>query len=121
VLIVEDDPALRSLLDTRLGVLGFDTRMAADGAVALARIEDFRPQAMILDINMPHVDGFKVMARLGRERMAKLPTLALTARHAADDVRMAVSLGARDYLAKPFDDAQFLSRVGRLFRARRQP
>lgn len=120
ILIVEDDAALRNLLETQLIGLGFDIQTAADGAAASVQIEGFRPQAMILDLNMPTVDGFAVMAQLGPERMAKLPTLVLTARHASEDVRRAIGLGARDYLAKPFDEPDFLSRVARLFRVRRQ-
>jgi DNA-binding response OmpR family regulator len=71
---------------------------------------------MILDINMPLMDGFSVMAQLGRDRLQALPTLVLTARHQAEDVKRAIELGARDYLAKPFAEARLLQRVARLFR-----
>jgi DNA-binding response OmpR family regulator len=116
VLIVDDDKSIADLIGMRLGVQGFETRCAHDGLIALARVRDFRPHAMILDINMPMMDGFGLMARLGAEKLAKLPTLVLTARHRAEDVKQAISLGARDYLAKPFGDAQLLSRVARLLR-----
>lgn len=116
ILIVDDDRAVSEVISMRLGVQGLQTAIACDGLAGLARVRDFRPHAMILDINMPLMDGFGVMARLGAEKMARLPTLVLTARHRAEDVKQAVGLGARDYLAKPFHDAQLLSRVARLLR-----
>ena len=116
ILIVEDDRNVAELIEARLGVLGLQTRVAPDGAAALHRIHDFRPEAMILDLNMPVLDGFGVLRELGPDHLSRLPTLVLTARHRAEDVKLAISLGARDYLAKPFDQAQFLGRVGRLFR-----
>jgi DNA-binding response OmpR family regulator len=116
VLIVDDDRAIGELISTRLGVLGFETRHVLDGLAAMSRIKDFRPHALILDINMPMMDGFSVMAQLGRDRLQTLPTLVLTARHQAEDVKRAIELGARDYLAKPFDEAKLLQRVARLFR-----
>jgi len=116
VLVVDDDRAIGELICSRLAVLGFDTRQADDGLAAMARVKDFRPHAMILDINMPLMDGFSVMAQLGQARMKTLPTLVLTARHQAEDVKRAIELGARDYLAKPFEETRLLQRVARLFR-----
>ena len=116
VLVVEDDRALAELIALRLGVWHFDIRVAENGKIALDQIRDFRPEAMILDLNMPVLDGFGVLEALGPEQLAKLPTLVLTARHRAEDVRKAISLGARDYLAKPFDQDRFMARVARLFR-----
>lgn len=116
ILVVEDDRALAELISMRLGVWGFDVRVAENGKVALDRVLDFRPEAMILDLNMPVLDGFGVLQELGAAQMAKLPTLVLTARHRADDVRRAVSLGARDYLTKPFEQDRLMARVARLFR-----
>jgi len=65
---------------------------------------------------MPEMDGFAVLEAL-KEHGRILPVLVLTARHAADDVRRAVSLGAKDYLTKPFTEALLQARVARLFRA----
>ncbi|WP_411287859.1 response regulator transcription factor [Phenylobacterium sp.] len=116
VLIVDDDRAIAEVISMRLAVHGLLTRVFHDGLGVLAQVREFRPHAMVLDINMPIVDGFAVMAQLGAERMAKLPTLVLTARHQTGDVKRAVALGAKDYLAKPFHDAQLLSRVARILR-----
>ena len=118
VLVVDDDRAILELVCTRLTLAGYDAYAARNGAEALERLNGLRPQAMILDLNMPQLDGFGVLSTLGRERALKTPTLVLTARHAAADVQKAIGLGARDYLAKPFKDQQLLMRVARLLRPR---
>lgn len=117
ILVVEDDLGVRELVRTRLTGAGYDVHTARNGAEALKRLMELRPDAMVLDINMPELDGFTVLGVM-REKMPELkaPVLVLTARHAADDVRRAVSLGAKDYLTKPFNDRQLLARVGRLLR-----
>jgi DNA-binding response OmpR family regulator len=116
VLIVDDDPAIRELLSIRLGVLGYQVATARDGDTALERIQDFHPDAMILDVAMPRLDGFKVLERLGKARLAKLPVLMLTASTSVKDVQQAIRLGAKDYLCKPFTDDQLIRRVARLTR-----
>lgn len=92
------------------------------GWAAVQAMNDFRPDGVILDINMPGLDGFGVLeAKQERAPIREIPVLMLTARHAADDVRRALALGASDYLAKPFDDRQMLIRVRRLVGKRRTP
>lgn len=115
VLVVDDDPHIVELIVTRLELAGFDTRTARNGADAIQRLADFRPEAMVLDINMPVLDGFGVLAHMkAHDLCAKTPTMVLTARNNAGDVAKAVQMGARDYLSKPFNDAQLVQRVGRL-------
>lgn len=121
ILVVEDDRAVSDLIRIRLSVVGLDVRVAADGAEGLRELRDFRPDAMVLDLNMPRMDGFGVMKALGPAQMARLPTLVLTGRHAAEDVRRAIALGARDYLAKPIDEERFLPRIARLLRKPTEP
>jgi two-component system OmpR family response regulator len=128
ILVVEDDPMIRELIVTRLELGGYQTFTACDGFHGLASLAEVRPAAMILDINMPRLDGFGVLRKM-RETgaIARTPTMVLTARNQPDDVRTAISLGARDFLSKPFRDEQLLARVARLLRkaspppARRQP
>jgi two-component system OmpR family response regulator len=117
VLVADDDFGVRDLIRTRLDVAGYDVYTARNGAEALDRVFELSPDALVLDINMPEMDGFAVLERL-KTRVApkRLPVLVLTARHAADDVRRAVSLGAKDYLTKPFNETQLLARVARLVR-----
>ena len=117
ILVVEDDPMIRELIVTRLELAGYQTFTACDGFQGLASLAEVRPAAMILDINMPRLDGFGVLTKM-RETGAitRIPTMVLTARNQPDDVRNAISLGARDFLSKPFRDEQLLARVARLLR-----
>ena len=116
VLVVDDDPFLLELIMTRLAIAEYNVRGARDGREALARIADFRPEAMVLDINMPVLDGFGVLSHMKAQGLTdKTLTMVLTARNAAEDVAKAIQLGAKDYLAKPFKDELLLQRVGRLF------
>lgn len=115
VLVVDDDAHILELITTRLNIAGFETRTARNGNEAIHALAEFRPEAMILDINMPVLDGFGVLAHMKAQGLTgKTPTMVLTARNNAGDVSKAVQLGARDYLSKPFNHAQLLQRVGRL-------
>lgn len=115
ILVVEDDAGVRDLVCTRLSLAGFETHTARNGAEGLTRARELRPDAMVLDINMPQMDGFGVLRAL-KVQNRQVPTLVLTARHAAEDVRLAISLGAKDYLTKPFNEQQLLARISRLLR-----
>jgi two-component system OmpR family response regulator len=118
ILVADDDPLVRELILTRLRLAGFDVHGARDGREAVERARALRPQALVLDINMPELDGFGVLAALRELGLTPAtPVLVLTARHAADDVRKAIKLGAKDYLAKPFTQEQLMARIGRLLRA----
>lgn len=119
ILIAEDDAGIRDLVRTRLRLAGYDPHTAKNGRQAVECALQLRPHAMILDINMPELDGFGVLAELRTQAPdMHLPTLVLTARHSTEDVKRAVSLGAKDYLTKPFTEAQLLARVARLMRVR---
>jgi DNA-binding response OmpR family regulator len=115
VLVVDDDAHIVELIVTRLGIAGFETHVARNGHEAIQRLSEFRPEAMVLDINMPILDGFGVLAHMQANGLsAKIPTMVLTARNNAGDVARAVKMGARDYLSKPFNDTLLVQRVGRL-------
>ena len=116
VLIADDDPGIRDLVRTYLDMEGYEVHMAHDGVEALAKVQQIRPHAMILDINMPQMDGFAVLHIMRGMEDATMPVLVLTARHAADDVKRAMNAGARDYLAKPFTRPQLLARMARMLR-----
>lgn len=119
ILVAEDDAGVRDLVRTRLRIAGYDPHTAKNGLEAVERALQLRPAAMVLDINMPALDGFGVLSAIQDEAPdLHMPILVLTARHSADDVRMAIALGARDYLTKPFTEAQLLARVARLMRTR---
>lgn len=110
------------LITTRLELAGFQTYSARNGGEALSRIRDLRPDGLVLDINMPVRDGFQVLSHLkSTGAIQRTPTLVLTARNRPEDVRKAIELGARDFIAKPFQDEQLIARVGRLVRRARPP
>lgn len=117
ILVVDDDPLMRDLLCTRLDLAGYRASSANDGFQALHCLRSVQPAAMILDITMPQLDGFGVLERLKRMPAFKaLPIMVLTARHQTADVQRAIAMGARDFMAKPFNDRVFLQRVRRLLR-----
>ena len=110
------------LITTRLELAGYQTFSARNGGEALRRLSEVRPDGMVLDINMPVMDGFEVLRQLRTlKSVHRPPTLVLTARNRPDDVKAAIALGARDFISKPFKDEQLISRVGRLLRKAPQP
>jgi DNA-binding response OmpR family regulator len=114
VLIVEDDPLIGELLMLRLESAGYRATWLKDGGQALNRIGDVKPSCMVLDLGLPVIDGFQVLQTLRRHALWKtLPIIVLTARHNADDVKRALSLGASDYVAKPFDAQALIKRIER--------
>ena len=120
IFVAEDDPAILELLTARLEIAGHRVTGARDGAEALRMILASPPALVILDVNMPRLDGFSVLRALrGHGASARTPVLMLTARKLGADVRMARDYGANDYLAKPFEDRQLLVRVERLLRSGR--
>jgi DNA-binding response OmpR family regulator len=116
VLVVDDEESIVDLVSTRLMIGGYTVCVATNGFEAIRALADLKPKAMILDLSMPGMDGFGVLEYMARPGSYQAPTLVLTARHLAQDVERAIRLGARDYLAKPFDDRMLLARVRRLFR-----
>ena len=117
ILVVDDDLMMRELLATRLGIAGYETYLARDGREAINAIREQRPAAMVLDINMPVLNGFGVLEHMAASgAIDSVAVMVLTARNQAADVRRALNLGARDFLMKPFDDTQLLARVARLLR-----
>jgi two-component system OmpR family response regulator len=122
IFIAEDDESILDLLVTRLRIAGYHTAHERDGLAALEAIKRSPPNACILDVNMPGLDGFSVLKRLRAGPLtAHVPILILTARRAPDDIKTAIRLGATDYLSKPFNDEQLLARVARLLRKRAVP
>ncbi len=109
------------LVTTRLELAGFLTFYARNGLEGLGRIRDLRPDGLVLDINMPEMDGFGLLSRLKSAGTFYPPTLVLTARNKPEDIKAAIAMGARDYLAKPFKENQLIARVGRLVRKPKLP
>lgn len=119
IFVAEDDHSVLDLVRTRLTVAGYAVSFARDGQEALQMITASRPEAVILDVNMPVMDGFEVLKELkASAETADIPVMMLTARNVVGDVQNAIRLGANDYLAKPFRDDLFLMRVARLLRSK---
>lgn len=110
VLVVDDEDSMRDLVTTALEFVGFDVQSAADGFAALARVPDFAPHLVVLDVNMPGIDGWEVCRRL-REAGDMTPVIFLTARDAVDDTIAGFAVGADDYLTKPFHLQVLIARV----------
>jgi two-component system response regulator MprA len=119
ILVVDDDRAVRESLRRSLAFNGYDVALASDGQHALEAILQQRPDAMVLDVMMPRVDGLEVCRRL-RGSGDDLPILVLTARDAVSDRVAGLDAGADDYLPKPFALEELLARLRALLR-RRQP
>jgi two-component system response regulator MprA len=115
VLVVDDDRGVRDALDRALRVAGFETDLAEDGLRALAAIGRRPPDAVVLDVLMPEMDGLAVCRRL-RASGDRTPVLLLTARDAVHDRVSGLDAGADDYLPKPFDLDELLARLRALIR-----
>jgi two-component system response regulator MprA len=115
VLVADDDRGVRDALDRALRVAGFETDLAADGLQALAAIGRRPPDAVVLDVMMPSMDGLAVCRRL-RTTGDRTPVLLLTARDAVRDRVHGLEAGADDYLPKPFDLDELLARLRALIR-----
>ncbi len=109
VLVVDDEANIRRLLVAGLRAFKFDVDVADSGAEALMRYAARRPDAIVLDVNMPGRDGFAVLDDL--RRRTDVPIVMLTARDALDDKIDALALGADDYLSKPFEMAELAARL----------
>ena len=110
ILIVEDDPSILRGLEMNLQAEGFETITAVDGRAALDRAEDTEPDLVILDIMLPHVNGYQVCKKL-RDRNSDVPIILLSAKSAELDIVMGLDLGADDYVTKPFRVAELLARI----------
>ncbi|MEA2312512.1 MAG: two-component system, OmpR family, response regulator MprA [Solirubrobacteraceae bacterium] len=115
LLIIDDDRALRDALRRALTLDGYDVETAVDGERGLARSAESPPDAVLLDIGMPGLDGLEVCRRL-RGSGNRVPVLLLTARDAVDDRIDGLDAGADDYLVKPFDMGELKARVRALLR-----
>ncbi|CAM4177255.1 response regulator transcription factor [Nocardia ninae] len=115
VLVVDDEDAVRAALVRAMDSEGYQTRAAGDGAAALAEIQRWQPEVVLLDVLMPFMDGLTACRQL-RARGDRTPILMLTARDAVADRVDGLDAGADDYLVKPFDLDELLARVRALVR-----
>jgi len=117
ILVVDDDPAVSGSLDRALRLEGYQVSAAADGHGALQALALSPPEAVVLDLGLPDIDGLEVCRRM-RAAGNDTPVLMLTARDAVDDRVQGLDAGADDYLVKPFALAELLARLRALLRRR---
>ncbi len=117
VLVVDDEPMVREVVAAYLQREGFRVTEAADGAAALDRLAAGLPDLVVLDLMLPHVDGYEVMRRL--RRRSDVPVILLTARAEEPDRVLGLELGADDYVVKPFSPRELAARVRSVLRRTR--
>lgn len=113
ILIVEDEKAIRDLVDMQLTLAGYDCQTAEDGVIGANLIEVNSYDLILLDIMLPGVSGFELMDYI---RPTKTPVIFITAKHEVSDRVKGLRLGADDYLVKPFDMVELLARVEAVLR-----
>lgn len=114
VLVVDDDRNLRKIISTNLELAGFSVVTAADGREALHKIEEITPDIVLLDLMMPHMDGYEVARRIRGHHnpsIANVPIIILTAKSETEDKLRGFEAGADDYITKPFGPQELLARV----------
>lgn len=117
VMVADNDRTVLEMLQIRLDVAGYHSLAARTGQLAVDMIRTIRPDALVLDLSLPDIDGFEVMAAaIGEGSRPQFPILVVGKALSADNIRRAVQLGARDVMAKPFSGADLLERVERLLR-----
>lgn len=115
ILVCDDDELLVDLLEYRLAARGFEVIVARDGLQAVSMADEQKPDAIILDMMMPGLDGNRVLNHLrSNDATAKIPVVMLTARKNEQDIVGALELGANDYLVKPFIPEELITRLSRL-------
>jgi two-component system OmpR family response regulator len=115
VLVVDDEATLADLVSMALRYEGWDVRTAGDGASAVRTAREFRPDAVVLDVMLPDVDGLEVLRRL-RAETPEVPVLFLTARDAVEDRVAGLTAGGDDYVTKPFSLEELVARLRGLLR-----
>ncbi|MEK6206755.1 MAG: response regulator transcription factor [Chloroflexota bacterium] len=112
ILVVEDDPTLGDVMLTALKDEGLDAKLAHDGDEAMRDVDDLSPSLMVLDLMMPKRDGFSVLRELRADgRISNLPVIVVTAIFGMSERLYATELGAADYVTKPFELDDLVSRV----------
>ena len=119
ILLVEDDRSISEFVQMELEYEGMEVMCLRDGASALKAVEGFRPEAVILDIMLPGIDGVGVLRRLRRQGN-KVLVIMLTARDTTADKVHSLNSGADDYLSKPFEVEELMARLRALLRRTQQ-
>jgi DNA-binding response OmpR family regulator len=112
ILVIEDDPSVRTLLEKSLTAKGYRVEACEDGLAGLALLEELSPDLIIVDIMMPRLDGMTfVRAIKGHTRTKPIPVIFLTAKNDPKTMIAGINLGARFYVTKPFQIDELLAKV----------
>jgi DNA-binding response OmpR family regulator len=112
IFIVDDDPDVRELVEYKLVQNGHEVQSATNGHDALRMLPEAKPDLLLLDVMMPGISGFDVLAQLRAEEATKaLPIIMLTAKAQESDSERGFTLGANDYMLKPFSPRELMNRI----------
>ena len=115
VMVIDDSVTVRKVTTRFLEREGYEVRTAKDGLDAVTQLQDFVPDIMLLDIEMPRMDGFEVASRVRHEnRLKNIPIIMITSRTGEKHRERAMSLGVNKYLGKPYQEADLLSNIEEL-------
>jgi DNA-binding response OmpR family regulator len=109
VLVVDDEDAIRDLLDYGLSSAGFTVRSVANGRAALEAIDEWAPEAIVLDVMLPQIDGYALLPMI--RRLSDVPVIMLSAKGSPSEKVAGLVRGADDYVAKPFDMDELVARI----------
>ena len=118
ILVVEDESAIRELIRDSLALIEIETDGAGDGLEALNKLRRQKFDLVILDINIPKIDGLALLSKI-RDEGSQIPVLVLSARSQRDDITQGLKIGADDYLVKPFGIEELILRVKAILRRTR--
>jgi two-component system OmpR family response regulator len=118
ILVVEDDPAIRELVRDSLSLIDIETDGVGDGLEALNKLRRQRYDLIVLDVNLPKIDGLTLLSKI-REEGSDIPVLVLSARSQRDEITQGLRVGADDYLVKPFGIEELTLRVKAILRRTR--
>jgi DNA-binding response OmpR family regulator len=114
ILVVDDDPTMRNMVEDHLRVAGYDVKTAADGGIAIQSTREYDPELILMDVMMPVMDGFTTTRRI--REFSSIPIIILTAKGDEEDLVRGLDAGADDYVKKPFSAKELLARVRAVLR-----
>ena len=120
ILVIDDNDDIRGLLSLVLQKEGYEVLEAAGGSEALIKINESKPDLILLDVMMPGLSGLEVLSTIRESREKKIsevPVIMITAKSTIDDIDAAIELGANSYIVKPFRPANLVEKVSEIFQA----
>ena len=112
VLIIDDDKSIRESTQELLEIVGYDVKVAEDGAKGIKLASDFTPDIIICDISMPGLDGYSILKELSKDSVTSvIPFIFLTAKTEMSDLKFGMQIGADDYICKPFSSNELINSI----------